>query len=225
MRRSLCTLAVLLALWAVPALAQIETNFSQGGGIKIGDSTTTCDAAAEGAILYDSNGAKALQFCNGTSWKSLGADPCATPATASLGAVCADGALFAGRYNGNYYFVSAGYYSAQQWKTTTTTTAGTTSTSNGLANTDAMQTAGLANHPAAQVCRNLGASWYLPAQDELSVYLRLKMLSLGSFATQPNIMSSTETSATQYSYVTMSTGAVTTTQSKTSGVSFLCVRN
>ena len=58
---------------------------------------------------------------------------------------------------------------ALQWKTTDTTTAGTNSTFDGYANTAAMETAGLANHPAANYCRGLTiggfTDWYLPARD------------------------------------------------------------
>jgi hypothetical protein len=66
-----------------------------------------------------------------------------------------------------------------QWKTATTATAGTTSVFDGAANTAAIVTAGIANHPAAQFCVNLsigGATdWYLPARWELDIaYFHLK---------------------------------------------------
>ena len=65
------------------------------------------------------------------------------------------------------------------WKTSTTTTAGTTSTFDGRANTDAMITAGISIHPAAQFCVNLTiggfTDWYLPAELELEIaYTNLK---------------------------------------------------
>jgi hypothetical protein len=65
------------------------------------------------------------------------------------------------------------------WKTATTTTAGTTSTFDGRANTDAMITAGIAAHPAAQFCTGLSiggyTDWYLPARFELDIaYFNLK---------------------------------------------------
>jgi hypothetical protein len=65
------------------------------------------------------------------------------------------------------------------WKTTTTTTAGTTSPFDGAANTAAMATAGIANHPAANFCKNLNiggfTDWYLPARYELEIaYFNLK---------------------------------------------------
>ena len=60
-----------------------------------------------------------------------------------------------------------------QWKTADTTTAGTTSSFDGAANTAAMVTAGIANHPAANFCKNLSiggfTDWYLPARYELDI--------------------------------------------------------
>ena len=65
------------------------------------------------------------------------------------------------------------------WKTTTTTTAGTTSLFDGRANTDAMITAGIALHPAAQFCTGLSiggyTDWYLPSRLEYDIaYFNLK---------------------------------------------------
>lgn len=66
-----------------------------------------------------------------------------------------------------------------QSKTADTTTPGTASTFDGAANTAAMITAGISNHPAAQFCTNLAiggfSDWYLPARDELDIaYENLK---------------------------------------------------
>jgi hypothetical protein len=66
-----------------------------------------------------------------------------------------------------------------QWKTATTTTTGTTSAFDGAANTAAMVTAGIADHPAAEFCVNLNVGdfvdWYLPARFELDIaYFNLK---------------------------------------------------
>jgi hypothetical protein len=66
-----------------------------------------------------------------------------------------------------------------QWKTANTTTAGTGSDFDGEANTAAMVTAGIADHPAAEFCVNLSiggyADWYLPARYELDIaYFNLK---------------------------------------------------
>jgi hypothetical protein len=66
-----------------------------------------------------------------------------------------------------------------QWKTTATTTAGTGSSFDGAANTAAMVTAGIDDHPAAQFCVNLSiggfTDWYLPSRYELDIaYFNLK---------------------------------------------------
>lgn len=65
------------------------------------------------------------------------------------------------------------------WKTANTTTAGTTSAFDGVANTAAMATAGISDHPAAQFCVGLSiggfTDWYLPSQLELDIaYFNLK---------------------------------------------------
>ena len=65
------------------------------------------------------------------------------------------------------------------WKTAATTTAGTTSTFDGAANTAAMVTAGIADHPAANFCVGLSigglTDWYLPARYEYDIaYFNLK---------------------------------------------------
>jgi hypothetical protein len=65
------------------------------------------------------------------------------------------------------------------WKTANTTTAGTTSSFDGAANTAAMVTAGIADHPAANFCVGLSiggfTDWYLPARYELDIaYFNLK---------------------------------------------------
>jgi hypothetical protein len=65
------------------------------------------------------------------------------------------------------------------WKVDTTDTAGTTSIFDGVANTAAMVTAGIANHPAAEFCVGLSigsfTDWYLPAPNEMDIaYFNLK---------------------------------------------------
>lgn len=76
---------------------------------------------------------------------------------------------------GGTYTLTTNY----SWKTATTNTTGTSSTFDGRANTDAMITAGIASHPAAQFCVNLTiggfTDWYLPAWYELEIaYFNLK---------------------------------------------------
>ena len=65
------------------------------------------------------------------------------------------------------------------WKTANTPTANTLSNFDGAANTAAMVTAGIADHPAANFCKNLSiggfTDWYLPARYELDIaYFNLK---------------------------------------------------
>jgi hypothetical protein len=65
------------------------------------------------------------------------------------------------------------------WKISSTTTTGATSEFDGLANTNAIATAGIADHPAANFCRSLSiggfTDWYLPARAELDIaYFLLK---------------------------------------------------
>jgi hypothetical protein len=65
------------------------------------------------------------------------------------------------------------------WKTTNTATAGTTSPFDGAANTAAMVTAGIADHPAANFCVGLSiggySDWYLPSRYEMDIaYFNLK---------------------------------------------------
>jgi hypothetical protein len=65
------------------------------------------------------------------------------------------------------------------WKTANTATAGTASPFDGAANTAAMVTAGIADHPAAEFCVNLSiggfTDWYLPSRFELDIaYFNLK---------------------------------------------------
>ena len=68
---------------------------------------------------------------------------------------------------------------AWQYKTAGTATTGTDSVFDGAANTAAMVTAGIADHPAAQFCNNLSiggfADWYLPSYAEMNIaYFNLK---------------------------------------------------
>jgi hypothetical protein len=65
------------------------------------------------------------------------------------------------------------------WKTSNTITTGTASLFDGAANTAAMVTAGIADHPAANFCKNLSiggfTDWYLPSRLELDIaYFNLK---------------------------------------------------
>jgi hypothetical protein len=77
--------------------------------------------------------------------------------------------------SGTSYTLTTNY----QWKTAQTTTTGTTSPFDGAANTAAMVTAGINDHPAAKFCVDLSiggySDWYLPARSELDIaYENLK---------------------------------------------------
>lgn len=58
-----------------------------------------------------------------------------------------------------------------RWKTATTATSGTSSTTDGMTNTNAMNNS---SHPAAQHCKAYRGGgfddWYLPAKDELNLF-------------------------------------------------------
>jgi len=65
------------------------------------------------------------------------------------------------------------------WKTENTTTVDTTSDFDGVANTAQIVAAGIADHPAAEFCKNLNINgyidWYLPSRHELDIaYYNLK---------------------------------------------------
>lgn len=84
MSKRLVLLLVALALGfagLTPVHAQIDGDFSAGGGIKIGTSTTTCDSSAEGGLRYN-NTSKCLELCDGSNWGCISVAACAdaTPA-------------------------------------------------------------------------------------------------------------------------------------------------
>lgn len=104
-----------------------------------------------------------------------------------------------------------------------------------------MALAGLADHPAAQACRSLGAAWYLPARLELNViyenivdqdgddtpggplgstfgFTTTGIYPLGSYVT------STETSSTRANHIVFSNGMNRTDLTKTNAFSVRCVR-
>jgi hypothetical protein len=84
--------------------------------------------------------------------------------------------------SGTGYTLSTNY----AWKTTATSTTGTDSLFDGYANTAAMETAGIANHPAANFCRGLTiggfSDWYYPSRYELDIaYENLKPSTANNF--------------------------------------------
>lgn len=63
-----------LFLFVLPphmAHAQVDSNFFPGGGLRIGYSTTTCDASILGALRYNSNSGGSVDFCNGSVWANV----------------------------------------------------------------------------------------------------------------------------------------------------------
>ena len=150
--------------------------------------------------------------------------------SATVGTVCADGARYAGLNAAGQRFYVAGAVESTtwRWKTTTTSTTGATSANNGRANTDAMITAGIALHPAAQACVNRGSAWYLPSPDELARLSTVRSLGVSPFPVSGStaFWSSQEASSTsgiQRRLDGTSTSLGST--SKTTSLRVLCVRN
>jgi hypothetical protein len=87
--------------------------------------------------------------------------------------------------SGSGYTLTTSYL----WKTSFTTTPGTTSPFDGAANTAAMVTAGINDHPAAKFCVDLSIGgyidWYLPALFELDIaYYHLKPTADSNYTSQ-----------------------------------------
>ena len=53
------------------ANAQLDTDFSAGGAVRVGDSTDACVAGIEGAIRYNADSNDTLDYCTGSGWVSL----------------------------------------------------------------------------------------------------------------------------------------------------------
>lgn len=89
------------------------------------------------------------------------------------------GGIYAGTdtIDGTDYHIIAGLAESEEygleWKTSRTTTSGTGSDTDGLANTLAMETAGLADHPAAAHCLAYDGGgyndWHMPARSQLTL--------------------------------------------------------
>ncbi len=72
MRRWLAIAALLVSSFT-PAYAQMDSDFSIGGAIRIGESITPCDASAKGGVRFNSSAGGTIEFCNGSLWKMIGA--------------------------------------------------------------------------------------------------------------------------------------------------------
>ncbi len=89
------------------------------------------------------------------------------------------GGIYAGinTIGGTNYHIVSGLAESEEyglrWKTSRTETAGTDSDSDGMANTLAMEAAGLADHPAAAHCLAYAGGghndWHMPAMDQLNL--------------------------------------------------------
>ena len=121
------------------------------------------------------------------------------------------GGIYLGIFSTYHLIVSTfNYETTRQWKTTNTSTSGTSSTTDGLANTNAMNNT---THPAAYYCATSvdgvgGVSdWYLPARDELNIVYRFASTGIvGNYACA-NYWSSTEYSAGNSWYQNFLNGA------------------
>ncbi|WP_137137929.1 hypothetical protein [Pseudomonas asiatica] len=64
------TLPVLLALSTLAAAQETSGNF-QGGSVRIGYDSRTCDGTLAGSIRYNS-ATNTIQVCDGASWQTWG---------------------------------------------------------------------------------------------------------------------------------------------------------
>lgn len=165
---------------------------------------------AEGSFGYHKDYG-VFMGCTATGWvawhpatRTPPSDPCLVEPL-SPGTVCSDGTVYAGNspiagtpkmfvtpcdvgmvWNGTE---CTGTRLTRRWKTTNTTTSGTSS-DDGKINTNAMITAGIAQHPAGEQCvlLNQGAGthghndWYLPSLPEL-VHIFMNSVAIGNFDT------------------------------------------
>lgn len=76
--------ALIPTLLSSAAMAQMDSDFSIGGAIRVGTSATPCDSAALGGIRYNSGGAGAIEFCNGTAWTAVGTSGSAASPTRGI---------------------------------------------------------------------------------------------------------------------------------------------
>ncbi len=69
-------LAFLLIIISHSATAQVDSDFSLGGGVMVGSSTTGCNASYKGTITYNSTN-NVMQYCNGSTWTYFDLSPSA----------------------------------------------------------------------------------------------------------------------------------------------------
>lgn len=148
----------------------------------------TVDPVAQGATAewVDNSGefgCFAVQDYDGQGVGALSTEVCVEePAPDYASAQIGDeigGGIYAGidTIDGTDYHIVSGDAASEAvdiaWKTTNTETVGAGSASDGLSNTQAMQTAGITLHPAAEHCVNYtgggNTDWHMPAINQLSL--------------------------------------------------------
>lgn len=150
------------------------------------------------------------------SWEEAEEGETGGPCVGSIGAVCADGTVYAGEFGGEPLFTTAADLGQFSWNNGSEnwTETGATEYFDGLANTNALVALSDAGAPygAANACRSLGADWYLPSDGELGL-LRENRVAIGGFDLSGSFpegryWSSTEMLATYGGYQNFNDGSV-----------------
>ncbi|MBI2234592.1 MAG: hypothetical protein HYU57_06360 [Micavibrio aeruginosavorus] len=96
-------LVLLLSVAFSPAAnAQVDTDLSTGGGVRIGWTADTCAAGIAGAIRYNSASSGTVDLCNGSNWITVGPGSGGTPAGATREIQFNSGGAFAASSNFKY---------------------------------------------------------------------------------------------------------------------------
>lgn len=138
-------------------------------------------------------------------------DPCGAD-TPTLGAVCLDGSIYAGKIGTRKILMASQNQNATgatfKLRTTRTAISGTTDEDYGYPNTVSMTAGG--SFPAADACRALGSDWYVPARNEFALLADNTVL-YPSFAKTGNLSSyhwtSTQFTTATAQYVRVIAGA------------------
>lgn len=117
-----------------------------------------------------SDGSCAIYHPNGGGVKPSCAPPVSSDwADLNIGELSSDGVtIYAGSVGGKRIYTTLTDQSAgAQWNPLGNGNPASMSTSDGMANTNALTASPPGTYPAAELCRALGPDWYLPALDEL----------------------------------------------------------